>query len=158
MVRGSGAARFGQSISRGNQCNPQEGWECLVQCINCWSVETGDWGAIEEWPWWGWSFMIKAAQLGNLAWSYTELLAKIHNTYSTSTYHFSWPVPRTYTRTCCFNLRVQVRISSTGPCHVIKTRMYSSIGPYHTHQYVGSTRFSLVDYVELMCSRVRIPL
>ena len=82
------------------------------------------------------------------------VLAKIHNTYSTSAYNFNWPVPRTHT--CCFNLRIQVRISSSGQFHVLKTRMYTSTGPYHTYKYVRSTRFSLFEYVEIMCSRIRV--
>ena len=109
---------------------------------------------MKECPWWGWSFIIKATQSWNLTSTYSELLAKIHNTYTT-TYNFNWPVPRTHTYTCtyCFTLRIQVRIASTGLCHVLKTRMYTSTGPYHTYKYVRSTKFFLVECVERMCSR-----
>ena len=108
----------------------------------------------------GWSFIIKAAQSWNLTSTYTELLAKVHYTYSTSTYNFKWPVPRTYASAYCFNLRIQLRISLTGPCHVLKTHMYVYFTwsvPYIVRtQYYN--RFFLIEYVELMCSRVRILL
>ena len=110
---------------------------------------------MKEWPWWGWSFIIKAAQSWNLTSTYTELVVKIHNTYSTSSYNFNWPEPRTHAIPYCFNLRIHIRTFSTGPYHVLKTRTYTSTGPYHTYKHVRSTRFFLVVYVELMCSRIR---
>ena len=94
----------------------------------------------------GWSFIIKAASW-HLASPYTQLLAKIHNTYSTNTYNFKWPVLRTHASAYCFNLHIQLRISSTGPCHVLKTRMYTSTGPYHTYKYavLGSSQFNTLN-------------
>ena len=50
-------------------------------------------------------------------------------------YFFNWSVPRTQTRTT-----------------------YTSTGPYHAYKYVRSTRFFLVEYVDLMCYLVRILL
>ena len=112
---------------------------------------------MKECPWWGWSFIIKATQSWNLTSTYSELLAKIHNTYTT-TYNFNWPVPRMHAseRFASTYVHKSAFISSIGSCRVLKTRMHASTGPYHTYKYVRSTRFFLVEYVKLMCSRIRI--
>ena len=57
----------------------------------------------------GWSFIIRAAQSWNLTSTYTELLAKIHNTSQ------------------------QVRTTSTGPCHA---RMQVRIASTYIYNYI----------------------
>ena len=81
----------------------------------------------------------KFTQSWNVASTYTELLTKIRNTYSTSTYNLNWSVPRTHTSMYCLISRIQVRISSIGPCHVLQHVRISS-----TRLRVHSTRQSQV--------------
>ena len=155
MVCGSGATCFGQSISRGNQRIPEER-RCLVEYINyCCLLRPVIGEQLQEWPWWGGlssSKLHNHEPYFNIHW----VTSKIHNTYSTSTYNFNWPMPRTHASAYCFNLRTQLRISSTGPCHALKTRIYTSTDQYHRYKYVPSTRFFLAEYVELTCFRIRI--
>ena len=156
MVCGSGVARLGTSIFRGNQCNPEEGMRFHVEYINCWSVETADWWAVEERKPVGCACLVEVytsmEPYFNLHWvsrkdpshvlnkyvqpqlvpaMYAYKHVQLQLTYP-STYFFNWSVPRTPTCT------------------------YISTGPYHTYKYVRTTRCIFVEYVERMRSNIRI--
>ena len=85
---------------------------------------------------WGVLASSKFTQAWNLTSTYTELVEKIRHTFSTSTYNLNWFLPCTHTSTYSFNLRIQVRISSTGPCHVLQhVRIFQLVRTIHTSTY-----------------------
>ena len=88
----------------------------------------------------------------------TELLAKIQtraqhvSTTSTGPCHVRMQLRSTstmYTKTCFFNWFVT---------RAQNKHVYTSTAPYHTYKYVRRTRCFLVEYFELVCSRIRILL
>ena len=134
MVCGSGATRFGQSISRGNQRIPEER-RCLVQYVNCCGLLRP---VIGE--------QLRSDHGGGALSS-----SKPHN------HGTLLQLTRSYWQRSIIRTQ-QVRTTSNGPCHVLKTRTYTSTGPEHIYKDVRSARFFRVEYVGLVCSRVGILL
>ena len=109
MVCGSGATRLGQSISGGNQRNPEER-RCLVECINCCGLLRPVIG--EQWR--------SDHDGGGLSSS------KLHN-------HGTWLQHTLSYKQTPITRTEQVRTTSSGTCHV---RMEVRIASTYVSNYV----------------------
>ena len=97
----------------------------------------------------GRSFIIKAAQSWNLTSTYTELLGKIHNTYLVLNKYVQLQLARaTYACNCVLlQLTQTTTYFLTGPCHVLKTRMYTQLVRtiHSTYAVLGSSQLNTLN-------------
>ena len=104
----------------------------------------------------GWSFIINAAQSWNLTSTYSEVLAKILNTYLVLNKYVQLQVARTTYACKCVLLQLTYQVSNYVFLQLVRAT-YSKhacilhlVRTIHSTKYTRSTRFFLIEYVEII--------